>query len=97
MEGSTPRCCVGVGRLYEADKVVGAVLVVIEFVKQRLQRKWNRGDVIIRWSTGDANKIIRRRREDSGDFVKSHCEGGTSVGGISRGVVIVVIGSANQV
>ena len=33
MEGSTPRCCVGVGRLYEADKVVGAVLVVIEFVK----------------------------------------------------------------
>jgi hypothetical protein len=33
MEGGTPRCRVGVGRLYEVDKVVGAVLVVTKFVK----------------------------------------------------------------
>ena len=33
MEGGTPRCRVGVGRLYEVDKVVGAVLVLTEYVK----------------------------------------------------------------
>ena len=82
-EGGTPRCRAGVSGLDEADKVVRAVIVVVELVEERFHFKDNCGDVIVRRLTGDANKVIRRECEDSSDFVRRHCGGGTSVGGMS--------------
>ena len=96
-EGVTPRCRVGVGGLDEADEVVGAVVIVVELVEERFCRKENCSEVIVRWLTGDVSEVIRRECEDSGDFVRRHRGGGTSVGGMLRRGRAVVIGRANQV
>ncbi len=96
-EGVTPRCRVGVGGLDEADEVVGVVVIVVELVEEPFHRKKNCGDVIVRRLTGDASEVIRRKREESCDFVRRHRGGGTSVGGMSRRVRALVIGRANQV
>ena len=96
-EGVTPCSCVGVGGLDEADKVVGAVVIVVDLVEERFRCKENCGDVIVRRLTGDASEVIRRQREESCDFVRRHRGGGTSVGGMLRRGRAVVIGRANQV
>ncbi len=74
---------VGVGGLDEADKVVGAVVIVVKLVEEWFCCKENCGDVIIRWLTGDVSKVICRKCKDSGDFIRRHCGGDTSVGGMS--------------
>jgi hypothetical protein len=37
--------------------------------------------------TGDVSEVIRRKCKDSGDFIRRHRGGGTSVGGMLRRVV----------
>jgi hypothetical protein len=72
-EGVTPRCRVGVGRLDEADEVVGAIVIIVELMKER--------DVIVRWLTRDASEVIRRECKDSCDFVRRHRGGAARASG----------------
>ena len=96
-EGVTPCSRVGVGRFDEADEIVGAVVIIVELMEERFRRKENCREVIVRRLTGYVSEVIRRECEDSGDFVRRHRGGGTSVGGMLRRVRAVVIGRANQV
>jgi hypothetical protein len=91
-EGVTPCSRVGVGGLDEADKVVGAVVIVVDLVEERFRCKENCGDVIVRQLTGDVSKVICRECKDSGDFIKRHRGGDTSVGGMARRGCAVVFG-----
>ncbi len=83
-EGGSPCCCVGAGRLNKAHEIVLTVAIVVEVLEEWFRRKEDRGDIIVRRLTGDESKVIRRKREDSRDFVRRHREGGTSVGGRAR-------------